>query len=527
MMGFIATLFSGNEREIAKMRKVVDKINSYEPEYEKLSDTDLKGKTQEFRDRLAKGETLDGLLPEAFAAVREAAKRTVGMRHFDVQMIGGMVLHQGRIAEMRTGEGKTLVATLPLYLNALEGKGAHLITVNDYLSKYHANWMGAVYSFLGMSIGALQGSSLETGEYEASYIYDPDFISEEESVYAHLRRCEKREAYMADITYGTNHVYGFDYLRDNMALTKEELGQRELHFAIVDEVDSILIDEARTPLIISGIAQKSTELYNKMDRVVARLESEKDYTIDEKAKTAMFTDEGLTRVEAGAGVDNLSDDPELMHHASAALKARTVYKKDIDYVVKDGQVIIVDEFTGRLMFGRRYGDGLHQAIEAKEHVKIEHESQTLATITYQNYFRLYDKLGGMTGTAKTEEEEFRKIYGLDVVLVPTNKPMIRKDHADVVYKTEEAKLRGISLEILQLHIKYQPILVGTRSIEMSERLSERLQPSGLQLLAACNVFRYALEEKKDIDSDTRKAYIKLINSKFPELSLGKLQPIAR
>lgn len=526
-MGFITKLFSGNEREIAKMRKIVEKINSFEPEYLKLSDEQLHGKTEEFRGRLAKGATLDDLLPEAFAAVREASRRTIGLRHFDVQMIGGLVLHQGRIAEMRTGEGKTLVATLPLYLNALEGKGAHLITVNDYLSKFHANWMGAVYHFLGMSVGALQGSSVETGEYESSYLYDPDYVNEEDPIYDHLRRCEKRESYLADITYGTNHVYGFDYLRDNMTLTPDELAQRELHFAIVDEVDSILIDEARTPLIISGVAAKSTDLYFKMDKVIARLQDERDYVIDEKSKTATLTDEGMERVEQGIGVENLSDDPELMHHASAALKARTVYKRDIDYVVKDGQVIIVDEFTGRIMFGRRYGDGLHQAIEAKENVKIEHESQTLATITYQNYFRLYNKLGGMTGTASTEEEEFRKIYALDVVLVPTNKPMIRKDYPDVIYKTEEAKLRGIVLEILQLHSKYQPILVGTRSIEMSERLSDRLQHDKLQLLAACNVFRAMLDEKKDIEGDAKKAYVALLNSRLGEVTLSKLIPLGR
>ena len=530
-MGFVNQIISGNEREIARLRKAVEKINAFEPAFEALSDSELKAKTQEFKDRLAKGETLDDLLSEAFAVVREAGKRTVGMRHFDVQMIGGMVLHQGRIAEMKTGEGKTLVATLPLYLNALEGRGAHLVTVNDYLAKFHAQWMGGVYDFLGMSVGALQGSNAETGEFEASYIYDRDYTNEDEPVYPNLRRIDKRDAYNADITYGTNHVYGFDYLRDNMAFSREELVQRELHYSIVDEVDSILIDEARTPLIISGQAEQSSDLYYKMDRVASRLIAEKDFTIDEKARTAMLTDEGITKVEQGIGVDNLADDPELMHHANAALKARTIFKKDIDYVVKgdgaDKQVIIVDEFTGRLMFGRRYGDGLHQAIEAKEGIKPEAESQTLATITYQNYFRLYNKLAGMTGTAKTEEEEFRKIYGLDVVIIPTNQPMIRDDNPDVIYKSEEAKMRGITVEILRLHSRQQPVLVGTRSIEMSERVSERLQADKLQLLAATFVLRSMLEETKDTDGETRKNYQQILNAKFGDLTLGRLVPVGR
>jgi len=526
-MGFVSWLLDGNEREIAGTRKTVEVMNSFEPELERLSDAQLRAKTDEFKDRLANGETLDDLLPEAFAVVREAGRRTIGLRHFDVQMIGGMVLHQGRIAEMKTGEGKTLVATLPLYLNSLEGKGAHLVTVNDYLAKFHAQWMGPIYNFLGVSVGALQGASAETGELEASHIFDPEYENVDEPVYLNLRPIDKRSAYMADITYGTNHVFGFDYLRDNMCFSNDELVQRELRYAIVDEVDSILVDEARTPLIISGQAQQSTDLYYRMDRVVARLMHERDYTIDEKARTAMLSDEGIQRVEAGIGVENLADDPELMHHANAALKARAVFKKDIDYVVKNDQVIIVDEFTGRLMFGRRYSDGLHQAIEAKESVKIEHESQTLATITYQNYFRLYDKLAGMTGTAKTEEEEFRKIYGLDVVVVPTHKPMVRADRADVIYKNEEAKLRGITMEILRLRSRLQPALVGTRSIEMSERVSERLSPEKLQLLAATFIQRSMLEEKRDIDGETRKSFANLLNAKFGELTLGKLAPLAR
>ena len=530
-MGFINQIISGNEREIARLSKAVESINSFEPAFEALSDDQFKAKTQEFKDRLAKGETLDDLLPEAFAVVREAAKRVIGQRHFDVQMIGGMVLHQGRIAEMRTGEGKTLAATLPLYLNALEGKGAHLVTVNDYLGKFHAQWMGPIYDFVGMSVGALQGSNAETGEMEASYIFDRDYTNENEPVYPNLRRVEKQLAYQADITYGTNHVYGFDYLRDNMAFSREELVQRELHYAIVDEVDSILIDEARTPLIISGQAEQSSDLYYRMDRVASRLITEQDYTIDEKARTAMLTDDGIHKVEQGIGVENLADDPELMHHANAALKARTIYKKDVDYVVKgdgaDRQVIIVDEFTGRLMFGRRYGDGLHQAIEAKEGIKPEAESQTLATITYQNYFRLYGKLAGMTGTAKTEEEEFRKIYGLDVVIIPTNMPMIRQDNPDVIYKTEEAKLRGMTMEILRLHSRQQPALVGTRSIEMSERVGERLHADKLQLLAATFVLRSLLEEAKNIDGDAKKNYQQLLNAKFGDLTLGRLVSVGR
>ena len=526
-MSLLTWLFDGTEREIAKFRKVAEKINELEPGIQTLSDEQIKGKTEEFKKRLANGETLDDLLVEAFAVVREASKRTTGMRPFDVQMIGGMVLHEGRIAEMRTGEGKTLVATLPLYLNSLEGRGAHLITVNDYLAKYHAQWMGKVYNFLGLSVGALQGSNPETGELEASYLYDPDYTNEDEPVYLNLRRCDKQEAYLADVTYGTNHVYGFDYLRDNMAFTKDELVQRDLHYAIVDEVDSILIDEARTPLIISGQAAKSSDLYYKMDKVVARLMDERDYAIDEKSKTATLTEEGMSRVEQGIGIEDLSEDMEMMHHATASLKARTVFKKDIDYIVKDGQVIIVDENTGRLMFGRRYSDGLHQAIEAKEGVKIEHESQTLATITYQNYFRLYTKLCGMTGTAKTEEDEFRKIYGLDVVAIPTNKPMIRQDFPDVIYKSEESKIRGIILEILRLHSHKQPVLVGTRSIEMSERVSARLDPDKLQLLAATFVLRTALEEKKEIDAGERQQYADILNLKFGELTFGKLAPVAR
>lgn len=526
-MGFLKWAFSGNEREIARLRKVVDKINAYEPELEALSDEQLRAKTDEFKARLASGESLDDILPEAFAVVREASKRTIGLRHFDVQMIGGIVLHQGRIAEMKTGEGKTLVATLPLYLNALEGKGAHLVTVNDYLAKFHAQWMGPIYDFLGLTVGALQGANPVTGELEASYIFDRNYVNEEEPVYPNLRRVDKRTAYLADITYGTNYVFGFDYLRDNMAFSLDQLVQRELNYAIVDEVDSILIDEARVPLIISGEAEQSTELYYKMDRVVSRLVPERDYTVDEKARVAMLTDEGIRKVEQGIGVENLAEDPALMHHANAALKAHTILKRDVDYVVRDNQIVIVDEFTGRLMFGRRWGDGLHQAVEAKENLKVEHESQTLAKITYQNYFRLYKKLAGMTGTAKTEEEEFRKIYGLDVVVIPTHKPMIRIDYPDVIYKTEEAKIRGIIAEILKLHTKQRPVLVGTRSIEKSENISSRLSPDKLQLLAATLVLRSKLYEARDLDNSQKRQFLDLLNVPFRELTLSRLSPVAR
>lgn len=449
---------------------IVDKIESLAPEYERLTDAELRQKTDIFKQRLKNGETLDDILPEAFAAVREAAWRTLRMRHFRVQLIGGIVLHQGRIAEMKTGEGKTLVATLPAYLNALEGKGVHIVTVNDYLAKRDAEWMGPIYNFLGLSVGVIvHGLSHE----------------------------ERKKAYNCDITYGTNNEFGFDYLRDNMAIYKEELVQRELNYAIIDEVDSILIDEARTPLIISGPAEKSTDLYKRADNFVRRLkplyynsDDDKqmpdtngyDYIVNEKRHTVSLTEEGIKKAEKYFGVTNLAD-PEnatLHHHIIQALKAHALMKRDRDYVVKDGQVIIVDEFTGRLMYGRRFSEGLHQAIEAKEGVRIERESKTLATITFQNYFRLYKKLAGMTGTAKTEEQEFREIYKLDVIEIPTHKPMIRIDHPDKVYKTEKAKFEAIVQEIVETHKKGQPVLVGTVSIEKSEMLSEMLKKHGIK-----------------------------------------------
>ncbi len=445
---------SQNDREIKKVMKIVEKINALEPDMQKLTDEQLQNKTNEFKERLSKGETLDDILVEAYAVVREASVRVLGMRHFDVQLIGGIILHQGRIAEMKTGEGKTLVATLPLYLNALSGNGTHLVTVNDYLATYQSQWMGKLYNFLGMSVGlVVHGLEAE----------------------------DRQKAYGADITYGTNNEFGFDYLRDNMVIYKDQMVQRDLNFAIVDEVDSILIDEARTPLIISGVGEKSTQLYFVADTFVRGLKNEADFTIDEKANTIVLTEEGVAKAERFFNIGNLADanNMEIQHHINQALKARNLMRRDIDYVVKDGEVIIVDEFTGRLMFGRRYSDGLHQAIEAKEGVKIERESQTLATITFQNYFRMYKKLAGMTGTAKTEEGEFIAIYNLDVVEIPTNKPMIREDYPDAVYKNKKGKFNAAVEEIVKLHAKGQPVLVGTISVETSEMLSDMLKRRGI------------------------------------------------
>jgi len=453
MLGFLRNFLDDNAREVKKLSRFVDEINALEAEMQALDDASLAAKTGEFRERLDRGAALDDLLCEAFAVVREASRRVLGMRHFDVQLIGGHVLHQGRIAEMRTGEGKTLVATLPAYLNALDGRGVHVVTVNDYLARRDSEWMGRVYRFLGLTVGLI--------------VHGLDWQ-------------QRRTGYLADITYGTNNEFGFDYLRDNMAVHPSQLVQRDLNYAIVDEVDSILIDEARTPLIISGPSEKATDLYYTFARLMPRLKPS-DYTVDEKMHSATLTEEGVARVEKMLGVQNLYDDKnmELTHHLQQALKAHTLMKRDRDYVVKDGEVIIVDEFTGRLMFGRRYSDGLHQAIEAKEGVRIERESQTLATITFQNYFRMYRKLAGMTGTAETEEEEFRKIYKLSVVAIPTNLPMIRKDFPDKVYKTESAKFRAVVEEIIQRRETGQPVLVGTISIEKSELLSALLRKRGV------------------------------------------------
>ncbi|MDR7415806.1 MAG: preprotein translocase subunit SecA [Armatimonadota bacterium] len=477
MLKTLAKLFGrGEEAAVRRYLPVVQRINELEPQFERLSDEALRAKTEEFRARLREGETLDALLPEAFAAVREASKRTIGLRHFDVQLIGGIVLHEGKVAEMKTGEGKTLVATLPVYLNALLGRGVHVVTVNDYLSRRDAGWMGPIYHALGLRVASIA--------HDFSGLYDPAYQDPKphaDDRLNHFRPISRREAYLADITYGTNNEFGFDYLRDNMALRPEDIVQRELYYAIVDEVDFILIDEARTPLIISGQVEESTRKYYEFARLVRRLRPGEDYTVDEKLKTATLTETGIRRVEQMLGVDNLTD-PEhldLMHHIHQALRAHACYKRDVDYVVKDGQVIIVDEFTGRLMFGRRYADGLHQAIEAKEGVRIERETQTLATITLQNYFRMYEKLAGMTGTAKTEEEELRKIYGLEVVVIPTHKPMIRVDYPDLVFKTEAAKWRAVVREIQECYQKGRPVLVGTRSIEKSEMLSRMLRQEGI------------------------------------------------
>ncbi|SEM60680.1 protein translocase subunit secA [Syntrophus gentianae] len=444
-----------NDREIKRLSVILREINNMESSISALSDEELKAKTPYFKEKLSNGASLDSILPEAFAVVREVARRTVKMRPFDVQIIGGMVLHEGKIAEMKTGEGKTLAATMPMYVNALEGKGAHLVTVNDYLASRDAEWMGPIYNFLGLSVGVIVHGM------------DDD---------------ERRDNYARDITYGTNNEFGFDYLRDNMKFAIEDYVQRDFHYAIVDEVDSILIDEARTPLIISGPSEESTDKYYRINQVIPRLRKDTDYTIDEKNRTVVLTEEGIARVESYLKVSNLYEPRNIdtLHHVNQALKAHTLFKRDVDYLVKDGQVIIVDEFTGRIMPGRRYSDGLHQALEAKEKVKIEQENQTLASITFQNFFRMYSKLSGMTGTADTEAAEFKKIYDLDVLVVPTNMPMIREDHTDVIYKTEKEKFTAVIQEIKELYKAGRPVLVGTISIEKSELLSKYLNQTGIQ-----------------------------------------------
>ncbi|SCN24979.1 preprotein translocase subunit SecA [Clostridium sp. N3C] len=454
-MGILDKIFGTySEREVKRIIPIVDKIDSLDESMQKLTDDELRAKTEEFKKRLNNGETLNDILPEAFAVVREASSRTIGLKHFREQLIGGIVLHQGRIAEMKTGEGKTLVATLPAYLNALTGKGVHIVTVNDYLAKRDRDWMAQVYEFLGLTVGVIVHN---------------------------LTQQERQQAYGCDITYGTNNEFGFDYLRDNMVVYKEQRVQRELNFAIVDEVDSILIDEARTPLIISGEGEKSTDFYKVADFFVKTLKADVDFTVDEKSNSVILTDEGVAAAEKFFRIDNYADPSqmELQHHVTQALKANYIMKRDKDYMVKDGEVVIVDEFTGRLMEGRRYSDGLHQAIEAKEGVKVQRESKTLATITFQNYFRMYKKLSGMTGTALTEENEFREIYGLDVIVIPTHRPVARIDYPDVVYKTEKAKFNAIVEEIIETHKKGQPVLVGTVSIEKSEALSALLKRRGI------------------------------------------------
>jgi preprotein translocase subunit SecA len=466
-MSFIKTIFDGNEREVGRLRRTVERVNALEEQMRALSDDALRAKTDEFRGRLSEGETLEDMLPETFAVVREASRRTLDMRPFDVQIMGGQVLFEGRIAEMKTGEGKTLVATLPVYARALEGRGVHVVTVNDYLARRDAEWMGPVYQFLGLTVGVIQHD---------------------------LDSAQRRAAYQCDVTYVTNNEVGFDYLRDNMAWQFEDLVQRELYFALVDEVDSILIDEARTPLIISGPSTESTELYGKFAQIVQRLKKNDDFTVDEKAHAVPITEAGVAKVEKMLGIQNLYDQRniELAHQLNAALKAWNLFHRDQQYIVKEGEVIIVDEFTGRLMYGRRYSDGIHQAIEAKEGIKVRGEDQTLATITFQNLFRLYEHLAGMTGTAKTEEREFRDIYGLDVVVVPTNMPMVRKDNTDIVYKTEKAKFHAVVDEIINEHGKGRPVLVGTRSIEKSETLAAMLRRRGVE----CNVLNAKYHEQE-------------------------------
>jgi len=485
MLGWLTKLIDSNEKELNRLQPLVDRTNSFESDFEKLTDAELRAKTDEFKARLKDGEGLDKLLPEAYAAVREAAKRTIKQRHFDVQLMGGIVLHQGKIAEMATGEGKTLVATLPLYLNALTGEGCHLVTVNDYLAKRDCNWMGPIYHALGVSVACINAMQ-SPDQPSPSFLYDPDFDSEDPK-WKHLRPITRRQAYEADITYGTNNEFGFDYLRDNMVLDLSQCVQRELNYAIVDEVDSILIDEARTPLIISGAAEEATKKYYTFAQLVSRLKKDEDYTVDERTRACSLTENGTTRMEQmlrNAGLLKAPSfyDPSnyfLTRYLENALKAYVLFRRDKDYMVKDGQVIIVDEFTGRLMFGRRYSEGLHQAIEAKEGVKIQRESITLATITFQNYFRLYQKLAGMTGTAATEAEEFHKIYKLEVVVIPTNEPLIRTEHPDQIYKNEKAKFEAVAKEIEQWHKQERPVLIGTTSIEKSEHLSDLLTRKGV------------------------------------------------
>jgi len=521
MLKWLGGLVDSNEKELKRLQPVVDRINGLEPEFEKLSDAELRAKTDEFRGRLKGGVSLDEIMPEAFAAVREAAKRTIGQRHYDVQLMGGIVLHQGKIAEMRTGEGKTLVATLSLYLNSLApcsacggsgivqgapcvecrgsgNRGCHLATVNDYLARRDPYWMGPIYHALGIKVAGIYPMQ-SPDEHAPSRLYDPEYDSGDSS-WRHFRSITRKEAYEADITYGTSSEFGFDYLRDNMVTDLAQCVQRPLNYAIVDEVDNLLIDEARTPLIISAPAEESAQKYQLFARIVPRLRREEDYTVEEKSRTVNLTDDGITNLERILGREGVLKAPDLydpsnhslIRYLESALKTHALYKRDRDYVVKNGEVIIVDEFTGRLMYGRRYSEGLHQAIEAKERVKVQRESMTFATITIQNYFRMYDKLAGMTGTALTEAEEFYKIYKLEVVVVPTNMPMIREDFTDQIYKTEEAKFRAVVREIKQLHQEGRPVLIGTVSIEKSEYLSDLLKRQGIP----CEVLNAKLHEKE-------------------------------
>ncbi|MDE2860478.1 MAG: preprotein translocase subunit SecA [Chloroflexota bacterium] len=482
VFGFLG---DSDEKALKPLRRLADEVNALEPEWERLSDDGLRAKTQEFRDALRQGDDLDDLLPEAFATVREAARRTIGQRHFDVQIMGGAALHQGKIAEMRTGEGKTLVATLPVYLNALAGQGVHVVTVNDYLARRDPQWMGPIYHLLGLSVGCLQ--------HDASYLYDPDYAGGDTSP-ERMRPVTRREAYAADITYGTNNEFGFDYLRGNMVRSMEQRAQGALHYAIVDEVDNILIDEARTPLIISAPDRESTQLYANFAKLVPRLREDEDYTIDAKRRSVSITDSGIGKLEQWLNVRNLYDSENSIYivHAENALRAKALYSRDREYVVRDGEVVIVDDFTGRLMPGRRLSDGLHQAIEAKEGVRVQRESITYASITLQNFFRLYGKLAGMTGTASTEAEELSKIYGLDVVVIPTHRPMVREDFPDFIYATEKAKFDAIATDLVELSKQGRPVLVGTVSIEKSEMLNEMLKRRGV----TCQVLNAKQHERE-------------------------------
>lgn len=516
-------MFDSSDKDVRALLPTVELINGLEEAVSTLSDEALRGKTQHFKDMLASGTSLDDMLPEAFAVVREVSKRLLHMRHFDVQLVGGMVLHQGRISEMRTGEGKTLVAVAPLYLNSLGGKGAHLVTANDYLARRDAAWMGPIYNFLGVSVGVVQGQSDENDERGGSYIYDPEYVDEDPR-YARLRPCSRREAYLCDVTYGTNHEFGFDYLRDNMAYEMDQLSMSDLNYAIIDEVDSILVDEARTPHIISGASSEDVSQYKMVNEVVKTLQNELHYTADKKNHSASLTEEGMDYVEEQLNLPNIASDPRIFHHVNACLKAHALFQRDVDYVVRGNEVAIVDENTGRIMHGRRYSDGLHQALEAKEGVQVQRESQTVAVITFQNLFRLYGKLAGMTGTAKTEEDEFRKIYGLDVVTIPTHRDSQRVDHDDVIYKTLEGKMRGIANELMRLYVKQQPVLVGTRSIEMTEVVSERLTPDMLQrLLLATRL--YDFKEEKKGDRAALKAAEEVVNMPLAEISRDTLSAV--
>ena len=485
MLKILSKIFDPNRAAFKRAKAVVPKVNALEDTMRSLSDEELKNKTKEFKERLSKGETLDDLLPEAFATVREAARRTLNMRHFDVQLIGGAVLHYGDIAEMKTGEGKTLVATLPAYLNALEGKGVHVVTVNDYLSRRDAVWMGQIYDFLGLKVGVIN--------HESSFLYDPSFTDENKDkerdekgsykvVYEFLKPVTRQEAYNADITYGTNQEFGFDYLRDNLSYSKYELRQRGHHFAIVDEIDSILIDEARTPLIISAPSGEAEELYRKFASIAKIMQKDVDYIVDEKTNSIQITEEGIKKAEHALGISNIYTEAgvKYVHHLENAVKAKALYERDRDYVVQNGEVIIVDEFTGRLQPGRRWSEGLHQAIEAKEGVEIKQESRTYASVTYQNYFRLYKKLSGMTGTAETSSEEFYTVYGLNTVVIPTNKPNIRKDHDDLIFKNEKGKFKALTKKVKELQEKGQPVLIGTVSVEKNELLSAYLTQAGIK-----------------------------------------------